>query len=81
MSIVNPKELAKLAQVVEIMDPIDWGMLAVKEEEVYLSMAEEVIDIMKSYNPNDRQHIAMATIVKLLVENFMLNLKIQKFGE
>ena len=81
MSIVNPKELAKLAQVVEIMDPIDWGMLAVKEEEVYLSMAEEVIDIMKSYNVSDRQHIAMATIVKLLVENFMLNLKIQKFGE
>ena len=81
MSIVNPKELAKLAQVVEIMDPIDWGMLHVKEDEVYVSMAEEVIDIMKSYNTSDRQHIAMATIVKLLVENFMLNLRIQKFGE
>lgn len=81
MSIVNPKELAQLAQVVEISDPIDWGMLLVKEDEVYLSMAEEVIGIMKSYSPSDRQHIAMATVVKLLVENFMLNLKLQKFGE
>lgn len=50
-------------------DPIDWGMLPVKEEDVYLLMAQCVAEI-----END-ELVLKASIVKLLVENFVLNLR------
>lgn len=77
MSTVNSKELADLAREVETGDPIDWGMLLVKEEEVYISIADDVISMMKTYNPADREFIAMAACTKLIVENFVLNLKLR----
>lgn len=50
-------------------DPIDWGMLPIKEEDVYRLMAECVVEI-----END-ELVLKASIVKLLVENFVLNLQ------
>jgi hypothetical protein len=70
---MNVKQLAELAREIENGDPIDWGMIPVKEEDAYLKMAEQVIEMMKAHNPVDRQNIALAAITKLLVENFVLN--------
>ncbi len=70
---MNVEQLAQLAREVENGDPIDWGMIPVREEDAYLKMAEQVLEMMKSYNPADRQHVALAAITKLLVENFVLN--------
>jgi hypothetical protein len=70
---MNVEQLVELAREVESNDPIDWGMIPVREEDAYLKMAEQVIEMMKSYNPADRQTVALATITKLLVENFVLN--------
>lgn len=66
-------ELVVLAREVEKTDPIDWGMLPIQEEQAYRQMAQQVIEMMKSYNSADRQAIALAAITKLLVENFVLN--------
>jgi hypothetical protein len=70
---MNVHQLAALAREVENGDPIDWGMIPIKEEDAYLQMAEQVVEMMKSYNPADRQTVALAAITKLLVENFVLN--------
>lgn len=69
-------ELVELAREGESVDPIDWGMVPIKEEVAYRQMAEQVLEMMKSYNPADRQAVALAAITKLLVENFVLNYKL-----
>lgn len=62
--------LATLAMEVESADPIDWGMLSINEKDAYLLMAASVID------RNDDELTNRAVIVKLLVENFVLNLRL-----
>lgn len=69
-------QLAALAQDVEIKDPIDWGMLAIEESQAYEMMANSVLDQFYSVPEEHRHTVAMATMVKLLVENFVLNLKL-----
>jgi len=65
--------LVELAKEVESEDPIDWGMLAVDEDAAYRLIASQVIEL---YNTND-QITMLASITKLIVENFVLNLKLQ----
>lgn len=70
--ITNPevKLLVELAKEGSIMDPIDWGELNITEEQAYIMMATHVLDM-------ERNHLTDgAIIVKLLVENFVLNLKL-----
>jgi hypothetical protein len=66
------ESLADLAMQVEITDPIDWGMLSIGEREAYLLMAASVIE------RNDDRITDKAVITKLLVENFVLNLRLLK---
>lgn len=63
--------IVALAQEVEITDPIDWGMLAIDEEEAYRMMA---ISILETFP--DESITIQAVITKLTVENFVLNLKL-----
>lgn len=73
---ITPEQLAELAQEVESEDPIDWGMLAIDEHSAYLLMANHVLGQFK-----DADKITMmATITKLVVENFTLHLKIKNNG-
>ena len=62
--------LVELAMESEIADPIDWGELSVSEEEAYRLMALHVLDMEMT------DTIARSIIVKLLVENFVLNMKL-----
>lgn len=70
--ITNPevKLLVELAKEGAIMDPIDWGELNITEDQAYVMMATHVLE-MERNNLTDA-----AIIVKLLVENFVLNLKL-----
>ena len=62
--------LVELAMVSEIADPISWDNLNITEEQAYIMMATHVLDM-------DRNNLTDgAIIVKLLVENFILNLKL-----
>ena len=70
--ITNPevKFLVELAMDSEIADPIDWKELNITEEQAYVMMATHVLEM-------ERNHLTdAAIIVKLLVENFVLNLKL-----
>jgi len=62
--------LADLAQDTENVDPIDWGELNISEEEAFNLMAMHVAEM-----ENDSLTLK-AICVKLLVENFVLNLKL-----
>jgi hypothetical protein len=70
--------LISLAKEVEIRDQIDWTQLKVTEEEIYETMASGVIDQMYSLPDEHREGVSLATIVKLMVENFILNTKLEE---
>ena len=68
--------IVEIAQEVESEDPIDWGMLAIDEENAYRLIAMNVVNQFSSFDINERD-VMLATITKLVVENFTLNLKIK----
>ena len=68
--------LIGLAKEVEIRDPIDWTKMKVTEDQVYELMASSVIDQLYSVPEDHRETVALATMTKLLVENFVLNTKL-----
>lgn len=70
---ISVEHLVELAKEVEMEDPIDWGMLSIDEDTAYRIIASQVLEI---YNTND-QLTMLASITKLIVENFVLNLKLQ----
>ncbi|MDC6480968.1 hypothetical protein PQZ46_00295 [bacterium] len=62
--------LVMLAKEGESMDPINWGNLKITEDQAYVMMATHVLEM-------ERNHLTdAAIIVKLLVENFVLNCKL-----
>jgi hypothetical protein len=74
---ITIKQLASLAMEAEVADPIDWGELSISEQNAYEMMASNVISQIESVPENQRTVVAMATITKLLVENFVLNIKLK----
>lgn len=68
------EQLVELAQEVETNDPIDWGMLAIDERDAYRLIATSVLE---QFGPpqTEREWLLIATVTKLVVENFVLNLK------
>lgn len=62
--------IAELAEECDSVDPIDWGELNISEKEAFRLMAMHVAE-MENDHLTDK-----AIIVKLLVENMVLNLKL-----
>ncbi|NCQ52273.1 hypothetical protein GW796_10410 [archaeon] len=67
-------KLVELAEEIEMGDPIDWGMLEINEHEAYKLMAAAVLDNYLATDADSRDMMLLATVVKLTVENFTLNL-------
>jgi hypothetical protein len=64
------RNLVFLAKEGAEFDPIDWGDLNITEDQAYIMMAAHVLE-MELQDLTSR-----AIIVKLLVENFVLNLRL-----
>ena len=73
------ERIAKLAQEIESEDTIDWGMTEIKEEDAYKLIAMSVVNQFDKYNTDERE-IMIATITKLVVENFVLNIKLREIA-
>jgi len=71
------KQLADLARESDEQDPIDWGQLKVTEDQAYEMMASNVLEQFTGIPEDQRLTVAMATVTKLLVENFVLNVKLR----
>ena len=77
---ITTHQLADLAMHADLADPIDWGMLNIREDVAYEMIATQVLEMIKE-QPDDRQLvIALASITKLTVENFVLNLRLHGKG-
>jgi|TARA_B100001094_G_scaffold289510_1_gene306474 mannitol/fructose-specific phosphotransferase system IIA component (Ntr-type) len=64
------KILKELALEADTVDPIDWGQLNISEDEAFNLMAMHVQEM-------ENNHLTLkAVCVKLMVENFVLNLKL-----
>lgn len=74
---ITVDDLVELAKEVEVTDPIDWGMLNINEDDAYRLIALSVIE---QFSLNSSQTTLLATITKLVVENFVLNLKLMNKG-
>ena len=76
------QEIVELVNEIDSQDPIDWAMLAIDE-----SIATELIvnNVVESYNSHwcqfdhcDQIKILLATMAKLTLENFALNLRLNQ---
>lgn len=68
-----------LAKQVESQDNIDWGMLRIDEDQAYRLVTLNTLEALKDkYNDPSFRDVIIATIIKLVVENFTLNLKLQE---
>ena len=72
------EQLVELAKEVENEDPIDWGMLNIDENEAYKLIAFNVLDMFKDTEEDAKEVVMLTTITKLVVENFVLNLKLHQ---
>ncbi len=70
------EQLVELAEQIEMGDPIDWGMLQINEHDAYKLMAAGVLDNYLGMDADCRDMMLLATVVKLTVENFALNLQL-----
>lgn len=70
--------IAEHAREVESEDPIDFGMLAVDEDSIFKLMAASMLEHYESIEPEHRDLMLLAVSTKLVVENFVLNLKLQQ---
>ena len=71
--------LVALAREIETEDPIDWGMLSIDEDNAYRLIASSVVEqMMPKYNDPDMKDVLLATVIKLVVENFTLYLKLRE---
>ena len=81
------REVIDLAKQVEVTDPIDWGTLKIEEDETYYLIATSVVEqlgvhfIKGNMYIEANKNVMIASIVKLVVENFVLNLKLTQKEE
>lgn len=68
--------IASIAESIETEDPIDWGMLTVDERSTYKMMASSVLQNYLDTPESGRDMMLLAMLTKMIVENFVLNLKL-----
>ncbi len=76
------KDIIELVEEIDSEDPIDWGMLNIDETQATELVANNLVEqynaIWSKMNEDEKNIIMLATIAKLVVENFTLNLKLMQ---
>lgn len=69
-----------LIREIDREDAIDWGMLAIGEDDATRLLAASVIEHYQTHiqpmDGLDRDYVIVAAIAKLTIENFVLNIKL-----
>tara|TARA_B110000285_G_scaffold45476_1_gene50837 strand:+ start:95 stop:334 length:240 start_codon:yes stop_codon:yes gene_type:complete len=65
------EQLSTLAQESDMAMPVDWEGLNISKDEIFKHMATNVLQQLESVSEEQRAVVAMATMTKLLVENFI----------
>lgn len=71
------EQIIELAKEVEIGDEIDWENLPLEKDRIYQIVGSQAYELYDRYaQSDDGEAVLLATITKLLVENFVLNLRV-----
>ena len=72
------EQIIDLAKSVELGDSIDWSGINVDRDKIYQLIGSQVYDLYSEWQQSEGgDAILLATITKLVVENFLLNLKVE----
>lgn len=71
------EEIIQLAKEVELSDEIDWEGLPLEKDRIYQIVGSQAYELYEHYTQSEEgEAVLLATVTKLLVENFVLNLKV-----
>ena len=73
---VTAQDLDDIALDSDLTLDVNWEAFDVPKEEIFTKMAENVIDQIGQVPPEHQIIVCMATMTKMLVENFVLNVHI-----
>jgi hypothetical protein len=72
------EEIIELAKEVELSDEIDWSDLPLDKDRIYQIIGSQTYELYEYYSQSENgEAILLATITKLLIENFVLNLQVK----
>lgn len=75
---MDPKQIIELAKEIEAGDPIDWSGLPLQRDTVYNMLGLSVLERTETAETaEEREIILMASLVKLTVENFVLEMRLR----
>lgn len=81
---LDRKVVEELVAEIEGADPIDWAMLNVDERQATELIASSVVEhyetSIKPMAEDQRDYVIVSSLVKLALENFVLNLKLLQAG-
>lgn len=73
------EQVIELAKNVELEDAIDWSEVKVDRDRVYQIIGSQVYDYYSNWESDetqDKEVVMLAAITKLVIENFVLNVKL-----
>lgn len=74
------EQIIDLAKQVELGDSIDWDDTHVDRDRVYQVIGSQVIEHYADWaESDDKDAVMLATIIKLVIENYVLNIRLQSF--
>ena len=79
MGKITLEDIIDLAKEVEVEDPIPWDMLNISEDDAYRLISLSVYEMYSHWKAQGNAEVIMlSTLIKLVVENFALNLKLKQ---
>jgi hypothetical protein len=76
---MDPTQVIELAKQIEETDPIDWSDLPLNRESIYFVLGTTVLErVAETQSASEREIILLASVVKLTVENFVLEMRLRK---
>jgi len=79
---IDKDQILAIVREIEVEDPIDWAMLSIDEENatdlLVSSLVEKYNTEWIKFPPEDQTKILLASMAKLIVENFVLNVKLRQ---
>lgn len=74
---ITQNQVIELAKLVEIDDSIDWSDLPLDKDRVYQIVGSQAYELFEQWSSSEEgEAVLLATITKLLVENFVLTLRL-----
>lgn len=79
---INVQDILDILTEIDSQDPIDWAMLSIDEhaasELIVNNLLDQYYSTWSNYAEPARIQVMIATMAKLVLENFVLNLKLHK---